>query len=75
MISILISFGGEYYEHHGGGKEEQGLAIGEYKLLFLNDLVSSYLFEKANTLLNRTNYHSIYHDDDLVVFNGKKSVQ
>ena len=29
MSSTLIYFYGEYYEYHGGEKEEQGLAIGE----------------------------------------------
>ena len=38
-------------------------------------MVASYLFEKNNTLMNRTTYHIIYFDDGLVVFKGKKSVQ
>ena len=31
VISTLIYFGGEYYEYHGGKKEEQVLAIGGYE--------------------------------------------
>ena len=34
ISSTLICFDGEYYEYHGGEKEEQGLAIGEYKSAF-----------------------------------------
>ena len=47
MSSTLISFGGEYYEYHGGEIEEQGLSIGGYESAFLDDLVASYLFERA----------------------------
>ena len=43
----LISFDDEYYEFHGGEKEEQGLAIGGYQAAFLADLVASYLFDRA----------------------------
>ena len=35
--------------------------------MFLNDLVASYLFKKAEIILNWTTYHGIYHDDSLVV--------
>ena len=31
MSSTLISFNGEYYEYHGGEREEQGLSIGGYE--------------------------------------------
>ena len=70
MSSTLISFNGEYYEYHGGEKEEQGLAIGGYELVFLADLVASYLFEKAKAHFQPTIYHGIYRDDCLVVFKG-----
>ena len=75
MSSNLISFNGEYCEYHGGEKEEQGLEIGGYKLTFISDLVASYLFEKSKNLLNRTTYHGIYRNDNLVVFKGNKRVQ
>ena len=54
MSSTLIYFDGEYYDYHGGKKEEQGLAIGGYESSFLANLVASYRFEKAKDLLNRT---------------------
>ena len=57
MISTLISFDRDYYEHHGGEREEQGLAIGEYESAFLADLVASYLFEKAKPIFCPTIYH------------------
>ena len=41
MISTFISFDGDYYEYHGGEREEQGLAIGGYESAFLPDLVAS----------------------------------
>ena len=41
MSSTLIFFDGEYYEYHGGEKEEQGLAIGGYESAFLANLVAS----------------------------------
>ena len=41
MSSTLIYFDGEYYDYHGGEREEQGLAIGGYKSAFLADLVAS----------------------------------
>ena len=44
MSSTLICFDGEYYEYHGGEKEEQGLAVGGYESALLSDLVVSYLF-------------------------------
>ena len=47
MSSTLISFNEEYYEYHGGEREEQGSTIGRYESVFLADLVTSYLFEKA----------------------------
>ena len=72
MSSTLISFDGEYYEYHGGEREEQRLAIGGYKYLFLVDLVASYLFEKAKPILRPTIYHGIYRYDGLVIFKVKK---
>ena len=72
MSSTLISFDGEYYEYHGGEREEQGLAIGGYESAFLADLVASYLFEKATPIFRPTIYHGIYRDDGLVFFKGKK---
>ena len=72
MSLTLISFDGEYYEYHGGEKEEQGLAIGGYKSAFLADPVASYLFKKATPISRPTIYHGIYQDDGLVVFKGKK---
>ena len=72
MSSTLISFDGEYYEYHGGEREEQGLAIGGYKSAFLADLVASYLFERSRSNFHPTTYHGIYIDDGLVVFKGKK---
>ena len=68
MSSTLISFDGEYYEQHGGEREEQGLAIGGYKSDFLADLVASYLFEKSKLKFRQTIYHGIYRYDGLVVF-------
>ena len=52
MSSKLTSFDDDYYEYHGGEREEQGLAIGGYKSVFLADLVASYLLEKA-----KSNFH------------------
>ena len=52
MSSTPISFDSEYYKYHGGEREEQGLVIGGYELEFLDNLVVSYLFEKA-----KTNFH------------------
>ena len=75
MSSTLICFDGEYYEYHGGEKEEQWLAIGGYELAVLADLVASYLFEKAKAHFYPTISHGIYIDDGLVVFKGKKSVK
>ena len=70
MSSTLISFDGEYYEYHGGEREEQGLAIGGYESAVLADLVASYLFEKSKASFHPTTYHGIYIDDGLVVFKG-----
>ena len=72
MSSTLISFDGEYYEYHGGEREEQGLAIGGYESAFPADLVASYLFDKATPIFRPTIYHGTYRDDVLVVFKGKK---
>ena len=69
--STLFSFGGEYYDYHGGEREERGLAIGGYESAFLADLVTSYLLEKSKANCRPTIYHGIYQDDDLVVFKGK----
>ena len=41
MSSTLVYFDGDYYEYHGGEKEEQGLAVGGYESAFLADLVVS----------------------------------
>ena len=71
MSSTLISFNGDYCRYHSRKKEEQGLSIGGYEYIFLTNLVVSYMFENAKTLLNRTNYHGIYRDDGLAVFRGK----
>ena len=57
MSSTLTSFNGEYYEYHGGEREEQGLAIGWYESSFLDDLVAFYLFEKAKLNFRLTIYH------------------
>ena len=46
--------------------------IGTYKSGFLDDLVASYLFNKAKANFRLTIYHGIYQDDGLVVFKGKK---
>ena len=43
-------------------------------MAFLDDLVSSYLFQKYKAILDPTTYHGIYLDDGLVVFKGNKSV-
>ena len=75
MSSTPISFDVDYYEYRSGEKEEQGLVISGYESAFLADLVASYLFLKAKTLLNPTIYHGIYQDDGLVVFKGMKSVK
>ena len=75
MISILVSFDGEYYEYHGGEEEEKGLAIGGYESAFLANLFASYLFEKATGNFNPTTYHGIYIDDGLVVFTGNISAK
>ena len=72
MSSTLIYFDGEYYEYHGGEREEKGLVIGGYELAFLADLVTSYLFEKAKLNFCPKIYHGIYRDDGLVVFKVKK---
>ena len=72
MSSTLISFDGEYYEYHGGYREEQGLAIGEYESSFLANLVAYYLFEKAKAKFHPTTYHGIYKDDGLVEFTENK---
>ena len=72
MSSTLISFGGKYYEYHGGEREEQGLAIGGYESEFLAYLVASYLFEKVNKNFRPPIYCGIYRYDGLVVFKGKK---
>ena len=44
-------------------------------MAFLANLVASYLFENAKTLLNRITYHGIYQDYGMVVFKIKKRVQ
>ena len=75
VSSILISFNRKYYEYHSGKREEQGLAIGGYESAFLVNLVASYLFEEAKTLLNQTTYHGIYQDGGMVVLKGKKIVK
>ena len=54
MSSTLISFDGEYYEYHGGEREEQGLAIVGYESAFLVNLVASYLFEKSKQIFRPT---------------------
>ena len=72
MSSTLISFDGDYYEYHGGEKEEYILVIGGYESAFLADLFASYLFEKAKSNFLLTIYHGTYRDDGLVVFKGKK---
>ena len=72
MSSTLIYFNGEYYEYHGGEREEQGLLIGGYKSEFLADMIASYLFEESKSNFRPTIYHGIYRDDGLVVFKGKK---
>ena len=74
MSSTLIFFDGEYYDYHGGEREEQGLAIGGYELAFLSNLVASYLFEKAKLNFRPTIYHRIYQGYGLVLFKGKKKV-
>ena len=68
VSSTLIYFNGKYYEYHSGKKGEQWLAIGGYESAFLVNLVASYLFEEAKTLLNQTTYHGIYQDGGMVVF-------
>ena len=40
--------------------------------MFLDDLVASYLFEKAKSNFRPKIYHRIYRDDGLVVFKVKK---
>ena len=75
MRSTLISFDVKYYEYHGEEKEDQGLAIGGYKSVFLADLVASYLFEKAKSRFHLTTYQGIYRYNILVVFKGRKSAK
>ena len=58
--------------YHGEEREEQELAIGGYKYVFLVDLVASYLFEKIKPIFRPTIYHGIYQDDGMVVFKGEK---
>ena len=72
MSSTLISLDNKYHEYHGGEIEEQGLEIGGYKSAFLDDLVASYLFEKAKANFRPKIYHGIYRYDGLVVFKDKK---
>ena len=48
MSSTLISIDGDYYEYHGGEREEQGLAIGGYESAFLADLDASYLLRNPS---------------------------
>ena len=72
MSSTLIFFDREYYEYHGGEREEQGLAIGGYESELFTDLFASYFFEKAKLNFCPTIYHGIYQDDGLVVFKDKK---
>ena len=72
MSSTLISFDGEYYEYHGGEREEQELAADGYESMSLANLVAFYLLEKANANFHPTTYHRIYRYNGLVVFTGKK---
>ena len=60
MRPTLISFDGEYYEYHGGEREEQWLAIGGYESAFLAELAATYLFEKAKANFRPKIYHGIY---------------
>ena len=59
MSSTLIYSNGDYYNYHGGEKEEQGLAIGGYESVFLANLVASYLFEKTKSNFHPKTYHGI----------------
>ena len=75
MISTLISFDRGQYQYHVIKKKEKWSSIGGYELAFFANLVVSYLFEKANNLLNRTTYHGIYSDYGLVVFKENNNLQ
>jgi len=73
MVSCLNTFDGKYFEYQGkGDKNDKGLAIGGYESAFLADLVASFLLEKTNNHFKNTQFHGIYRDDGIVVFDGNK---
>ena len=75
MIETLIYFDESYYKYRGDENNEHVLSIGGYELAFLSDLFASFLFEKSQEHFSWTIYHSIYHNDGMVVFRGNNKVQ
>ena len=74
MSSTLLIFGDKYYEYGEKGIKIKGLVISGYALVFPEDLVASYLFDKLSNKFKGVLRKGIYRDDGLLVFKGNISL-
>eukprot|EP00957_Ditylum_brightwellii_P126711 9657637-Ditylum_brightwellii.AAC.1 len=72
MKNTLVNFCNKFYVYQGAAKghdlleEDVVLAIGGFELVFLADLVASFIFEKAASCFKSVLFWEIYRDDGLV---------
>jgi hypothetical protein len=75
MGNTIVLFLDKYYEYGvDPDPERQGLTIGGFESAFLADLEASYIFDKLKYIWERhVRFLGTYHNDEIIVFNGKKS--
>ena len=71
MGNTLLTIIDKYYEYGGEEDvEERGLMIGGYELVWLADLVASYILENMKEHFKEMHFKGIYFDDRIAIFKG-----
>ena len=71
MGNTLLTFIDKYYEYGGEEDvEERGLMIEGYELVWLADLIASYILENMKKHFQETHLKGIYRNDGIVIFKG-----
>eukprot|EP00957_Ditylum_brightwellii_P063701 4834716-Ditylum_brightwellii.AAC.1 len=56
-------------------KDDNGLAIEAFEAAFCADTGTAFVYEMCENIIGKMKYAGTYHDDDLTIFEGWKTVQ
>eukprot|EP00957_Ditylum_brightwellii_P192812 14680801-Ditylum_brightwellii.AAC.1 len=79
----LVRFQDQYFNYRGvvGNEEEQndednnGLAIGAFKVAFCADTSATYVYEMCETIIKKFKYAGSYKDDGIAIFYERRTVK